>query len=270
MTSRDSRSMVANSVGLLEPIGLDELMVQAALQTRVDRKYLIPSEVLAKVVAELAGDLRVLEIDGNRQFRYQSVYFDTPDYRCFRNHLQGRRRRFKVRTRCYLDSGECQLEVKMKGGRSETVKSRLAYDPDDAYSLTSEGRQFVVDLIKEPETGELLRPVLMSQYKRTTLVDVESQTRMTCDVELEWVSADSESGDLVEAVLVETKTQGPEGAADKLLRAYGHRPISISKYCLGVALLNPEMRANPWHRTLRRHFGWSRPSEALDGLSAVS
>ncbi len=110
----------------------------------------------------------------------------------------------------------------------------------------------------------------MSQYKRTTLVDVEAQTRMTCDVDLEWVSANSESGDLVEAVLVETKTQGPEGAADKLLRAYGHRPISISKYCLGVALLNPEMRANPSHRTLRRHFGWTPPDEALDGLSAAS
>jgi len=262
--------MVADSVGLLEPIGLDELMVQAALQTRVDRKYLVPPEVLAKVVGELAGDLKVLEIEGNRLFRYQSVYFDTPDYRCFRSHLQGRRRRFKIRTRCYLDSGECQLEVKMKGSRSQTVKTRLAYDPDDALALTPEGRSFIVDLIEEPETGELLLPVLMSKYKRTTLVDIEAQTRLTCDVDLEWVSARSESGYLVQSVLIESKTAGPEGAADKLLRAYGHRPISISKYCLGVALLNPDMPANPWHRTLRRHFDWTPPSASTDGLSAAS
>ncbi|MGZ5389526.1 MAG: polyphosphate polymerase domain-containing protein [Aeromicrobium sp.] len=270
MTARDSRAVVADSVGLLEPIGLDELMRQAGLQTRVDRKYLVPPEVLAKVVAELGGGLRVLEIDRSRQFGYQSVYFDTADYRCFHDHLQGRRRRFKVRTRCYLDTGECQLEVKMKGGRSETVKSRLPYHPDDAFSLTSEGRRFVMDLINEAQTGQQLRPVLMSQYKRTTLIDVQAQTRMTCDVQLEWVSARSETGDLVKEILVETKTKGPAGEADRLFRSYGYRPISISKYCLGVALLNPELRANPWHRTLRRHFDWAPPARSLEGLSEAS
>jgi hypothetical protein len=265
----DSQSTLADSVGSLTPIGLDALILQAGLQTRVDRKYLVPSEDIAKVLDELSGDLHALEIDGNRLFRYQSVYFDTVDYRCFRQHVQGRRRRFKIRTRCYLDSGECQLEVKMKGGRSETVKARLPYDPDDAFALTVEGRDFIAELINDPETGERLQPVLMSSYKRATLVDIEAQTRMTCDVDLAWLSAKRQSGNLVQDVLIETKTLGPSGSADKLLRAYGHRPISISKYCLGVALLNPEMRANPWHRTMRRHFGWTDP-EPLLGLPIAS
>jgi hypothetical protein len=28
----------------------------------------------------------------------------------------------------------------------------------------------------------------------------------------------------------------------------------VSKYCVGVAALHPELRSNPWHQTLRRYF----------------
>jgi len=270
MTTLDRLSTLTDSVGSLDLIGLDQLILLAGLQTRVDRKYLVPAEDVSKVVDELSGDLKALQIDDNRLFRYQSVYFDTLDYHCFRHHLQGRRRRFKIRTRCYLDSGECQLEVKMKGGRSETVKARLPYDSDNAFALTLEGRDFIAGLINNPEIGQSLEPVLMTYYRRATLVDTEAQSRMTCDVELEWLSAKRESGDLVQDVLIETKTQGPAGAADKLLRAYGHRPISISKYCLGVALLNPELRANPWHRTMRRYFGCTDGDPSLDSVPSAS
>jgi hypothetical protein len=34
------------------------------------------------------------------------------------------------------------------------------------------------------------------------------------------------------------------------------RPVSVSKYCVGVALLHPEVPANPWQRMLRRNFGY--------------
>ncbi|MEO6472374.1 MAG: polyphosphate polymerase domain-containing protein [Aeromicrobium sp.] len=253
---------MADAVSLLEPIGLESLMEQAALQTRVDRKYLVPAEVIAKVIGELDGSLNALEINGKRLFGYQSVYFDTEDYQCFNNHLQGRRRRFKVRTRSYVDSGDCMLEVKLKGGRSETMKSRLPYDSEDAFRLTAEGREFITDLIGDEETGNRLRPVLLSAYSRATLIDLNDLSRVTCDVELEWLSANHHSGEPVGDVLIETKTAGPLSGTDRLLRTYGHRPISISKYCLGVALLNPEMNANPWHRTMRRHFGWT-PADGL-------
>lgn len=255
---------IFDAVSDLEPIGLDTLVEQASLQTRVDRKYLVPTEVIARVIHELSGNLNTLEIDDRRFFRYQSVYFDTDDYQCFRHHLQGRRRRFKVRTRAYLDSGECQLEVKMKGGRSETVKTRLAYDPDEAYLLNDNARAFIDGIVEDPDAVRRLQPVLMSHYRRATLIDLEAQTRLTCDVELEWLTAKQHSGQPTDDVLVETKTLGPLGDADKLLRSYGHRPISISKYCLGVAMLNPEMNANPWHRVIRRHFPW-----AVDQATAV-
>lgn len=246
-----------DAISELAPIGLPALTEQASLQTRVDRKYLVPRDVIARVVHELSGNLNALEMSDRRFFRYQSVYFDTDDYQCFRSHVQGRRRRFKVRTRAYLDSGECQLEVKMEGGRSETVKSRLPYHPDEAFTLSTAGRAYIDDIVNDADAVRRLRPVLMSHYRRATLIDLQAQTRLTCDIELEWLTSKQHSGTPTSDVLVETKTLGPLGDADKLLRTYGHRPVSISKYCIGVAMLNPEMNSNPWHRLISRHFDWA-------------
>jgi hypothetical protein len=55
-------------------------------------------------------------------------------------------------------------------------------------------------------------------------------------------------------VLVETKGVFPHNDADAALRQLGLRPVSMSKYCISVALLFPGVRSNPWHRTLRRYF----------------
>jgi len=44
-------------------------------------------------------------------------------------------------------------------------------------------------------------------------------------------------------------------AADRILGELGVRPASVSKYCVAVAALHPELPSNPWHQTLRRYFG---------------
>lgn len=57
--------------------------------------------------------------------------------------------------------------------------------------------------------------------------------------------------------LVETKTAGPPCAVDRALWRLGYRPVTISKYCTGLAALAPELPANKWNRVLRRHFDWT-------------
>ena len=44
------------------------------------------------------------------------------------------------------------------------------------------------------------------------------------------------------------------------------RPASVSKYCVGVAALHPELPSNPWHQTLRRYF----EPRAVADLSATA
>jgi hypothetical protein len=111
-------SEMAESVAKRAPASLTEVTEQAALRVRVDRKYMVPVDHFGELMARLSQRYTVLEIDGRRAFAYESVYFDTSDLLTCRQHLQGRRRRYKVRTRAYLDTAYCAFEVKFNGARS--------------------------------------------------------------------------------------------------------------------------------------------------------
>jgi len=247
---------VAGAAARLPAASLAEVIEQAELQVRVDRKYLVPVDRFAGLAARLRGSWAALEIDRLRGFAYESVYFDTPDLLTYRQHLQGRRRRFKVRTRAYLDSGQCAFEVKLKGRRDQTVKARLPYPVADRADITPPAREFLTGQLREAygQPAPRLGPVVTTAYQRTTLVDLERGTRLTCDVDLVCSGGGSTATGLSHHVLVETKSPGPRSDADDALRGLGLRPVQMSKYCVAVALLHPGIRANPWHRTLRRYF----------------
>jgi hypothetical protein len=249
------------TVDELTTMSLAELDAIAALHIRNDRKYVVDEATVDLMIDELAADLRVLQIDGLRRFEYRSVYFDTPEYDLHHAAATGRRRRFKVRTRVYEDSGQAMLEVKTKDGRGRTVKERLDYDITDSTQLTPEGRQFVqmaltssdVPLTNEVLSDTGLQPVLTTAYRRSTIVHETSGTRATIDRALVCTAPDGRSTSL-DAVIVESKSPTAVGPVDRWMWAHGHRPVKISKCSTGLAALNPELPSNKWRRTLDRHF----------------
>jgi hypothetical protein len=236
----------------LEPISLAELTEKAELQTRVDRKYVLPRTDALALLNHIAPDTRVLEIDNRRTFRYQSVYFDTPDLVSFRLTAHRRRRRFKIRTRTYLDSALCFLEVKTEGYRGGTVKNRLPYERRDEESVTP-GRWFVDDVLND-RTDLHFSPTLLTHYTRTTLYQAAGNSRATIDLNLSWTDVDGRRLLLPDVAVVETKTGSAISPVDRLLWARGHRPSRISKYATGLAALRPDLPDTRWRRTLRRHF----------------
>lgn len=257
MTARSrAAALVAGSVAGLPAVGLAEVTERAALQTRVDRKYLVPVDRFAELAAALPGSWAVLEIDRRRGFAYESVYFDTPDLLTYRQHLQGRRRRYKVRTRAYLDSGDCAFEVKLKGRRDQTVKARLPYPVADRARLTPAARTFLAEQLQATygQPPPDLAAQVTTAYQRTTLVDLGHGTRLTCDVDLDCLGGGLVATGLSHHVLVEIKSPTSRSGPDSALRGLGLRPVQLSKYCIAVALLHPGIRANPWHRPLRRYF----------------
>lgn len=256
---------------------LKELNAAASLLTRVDRKYLVPADAAQAVVDAIAPRARVLEIDGERAFSYASTYFDTPDLDCFYTSARKRRRKFKVRTRSYLDSGLCFLEVKTCGSRGATVKERLKYRIQDHETMTSEGRGYVADRlieagIAEPaeclRLAEALRPVMSTTYHRTTLHLPDDDARATIDSDLEWTALTDEGTAMGAGLsipmgafaVIETKNPATPAPTDRSLWAAGHRPAKISKYATGMALLHPELPANKWHRVM---------THELDGAQAT-
>ncbi|MGQ0482460.1 MAG: polyphosphate polymerase domain-containing protein [Pseudonocardia sp.] len=249
-------------------ISLDDLVEAADLQTRVDRKYFVPAKAFRMLIAELSS-VKVLEIDGRRTFDYESVYFDTPDVLTYRAHLQRRRRRFKARTRTYVDSGLCMFEVKTVGRRGATVKDRVKHPVASRAELTDEAQAFLTTTLRnayDQPAPAGLRAMLTSRYRRTTFASPAQGARLTCDVALlchDDGRATMRARD--SHVLVESKSTNGASEADQMLRRLGVRPISVSKYCVGIAALRPEVPANPWRATLVRYFEPAAPAQDSRG-----
>ncbi|WP_436520804.1 polyphosphate polymerase domain-containing protein [Actinoplanes sp. HUAS TT8] len=241
-----------NAPAGLGAIALPELLEKAGLQTRIDRKYVLGLDDALALLPRLDPATRVLEIDGLRTFRYRSVYFDTPDLASFRLTAQRRRRRFKIRTRTYVDTAQCWLEVKTEGSRGGTVKSRLPYDVVDQDTVDP-GRWFVESVLGD-RAGAHLAPTLTTCYRRTTFYQPMGDSRATLDTGLSWIGPDGAELHVPHLAVIETKTGAAASPVDRLLWAHGHRPARISKYATGLAALRPDLPAVPWRRTLRRHF----------------
>jgi hypothetical protein len=140
-----STGWVSDRLAAAAPIGLAELDAAARLQHRIDTKYLITPQQLDQVADRLSSTHRRLVIDGISAFAYRSSYLDTPGHACFHAHRQGRRLRFKIRTRCYDDTGLCRFEIKLKDGRGGTDKhartvpaTQFATVPDLAPAFVSD------------------------------------------------------------------------------------------------------------------------------------
>ncbi|RYV52329.1 polyphosphate polymerase domain-containing protein [Pengzhenrongella frigida] len=252
---------LADALTRFAPIGLDELNDRAALQTRVDRKYVLPLADARDLLRRVSRDTRALQIDGARSFGYESVYFDTPDLTSYLLAAHRRRRRFKIRTRTYLDSAECWLEVKTRDGRGRTVKHRAAHPVGAGAVLTAPGRTFAAEVLVDaavmggPAAGALdLTATLVTRYHRSTLYLPGSGSRVTVDTDLSWLDDAGRCLELPELVILETKTGSTASPVDRLLWSRGHRPTPISKFATGLAALQPDLPANRWQRVLNHHF----------------
>ena len=110
----------------LPEISLRELSARAELLKRTDRKYLVPDRTVVEMVGFLCDiGACALTIDGLQTFGYLSDYYDTLDFALYRAAATKRRRRFKLRSRVYLDSGLHFMELKTRSGRGQNVKDRL-------------------------------------------------------------------------------------------------------------------------------------------------
>lgn len=250
----DTAGGAERELARLAPISLPEITAAADLQTRVDRKYLVPPDVIWQVLREAAPEAQVLQIDGEREFPYSSTYFDTTDLVSFRGAAGRRRRRFKVRTRRY-GGGGCYLEVKTRDGRGRSVKHRTPHPADCARylrddDLTAIERTLAGEGIDPGGFGGLgmLLPVADTRYTRSTIFLPGSGARVTVDRGLVWRDPAGRELRVADRAIVETKSSHAASGVDRALWRREYRPRSLSKYATGMTLLFPELSGNRWHR----------------------
>lgn len=233
-------------------IRLDQLLERADLQTRSTRKYIVDATTIATMMDTFGDDVSMLDIGGERVIGYETVYFDTPDRALYLDTARRRPRRFKVRTRQYQNGQSAMLEIKAKNGRGATVKHRKEYPSASRHGLSADARDWIDEVVDFDETG-LLESTLVTRFGRATAIGRHDDERFTFDTDLVCEAADGATA-VLDGIIVECKSLGGSSSIDRWLWRQGIRPAKMSKYCTGMASIDPTLPSNHWHRTLRTHF----------------
>lgn len=249
-----------SGLGTLPRIGLPEVLAGAAATTRVDRKYLVGAAGVQVFLGRLPDSLRLLSIDGRLTTTYRSTYFDTADLHTCRAHVQGRRRRWKARSRLYVEDGLCRLELKVRDGSGMTRKFFHPTSADEYGEMTPEAAEFFREGLLVHRLGrvEPLEPAVEVAYERATLADPETGTRVTIDFGVRGTRRDQAVEVDAGRLIVETKGGRTPGAADRLLGQLGARPISFSKYTASASLMDPRIPDNDVRHMVGRQLRVSR------------
>jgi hypothetical protein len=236
---------------LLAPIppAPDGLLAQRKLLKRTDSKFVFPARELEAILPRLADAYRILPVGDDDVARYQTLYFDTPELRCFHDHRRGRRPRHKIRIRRYPDRSLSFLEVKTRRSELLSVKQRLEL-PYETERLGAEERAFVAAHCGLPVDG--LAPEVWVDFCRVTLLGERTEERLTLDVEL-GVRRDGAAERLGGIAILEVKQASLSRgtAVMQALRARRLRAGSLSKYCTAVALTRDGVRRNRFLPSLR-------------------
>jgi len=226
-----------------------EAMDRVRLMNRTDIKYMISLSRLNLLLNALINHYKVLEVEGERNSRYQTLYFDTPQFSNYLEHHNGKRHRYKIREREYIESHLSFLEVKEKSNKGRTAKSRIKLN-EILPELSESSKVFVAS---KANHSEVLEPKLWNSFRRITLVNKTANERVTIDTGIAFYFGDRLTS-LNDVVIVEIKQSGVNRHSpiisyfkENLIRADG-----ISKYCLGVAMLYPQLKANTFKEKLLR------------------
>ncbi len=234
-----------------QPISLAELG-ESALMERVDTKYVMTLANALEIINGLPASYRVLEVGGRRLCRYHTRYFDTADFALYHAHHAGRVPRHKVRLRCYVESEVRFLELKRRNNRGVTTKARVAADAHmNVGASLSAMRSALLDF-PSGIALDALRPVLDVDYLRVTFVETERVERVTLDLDLRMSIGDRSAATPALAVLEVKQGGARRSAAHAMALSLHSRPLSFSKYCIGVALLQPGVKTNNYRATLRQ------------------
>jgi hypothetical protein len=232
---------LGNVIDGYNKITLEE-MDSVKLLNRIDTKYVINKELLPKVLDKISDNYRILEIDSKRIFLYNSLYYDTESDVMYMAHHNGKTNRTKIRYRKYVDSNLCFLEIKnkIKGNRTVKFRTKIA----DIETSISEFAQNYISKNTDFQ-NVVLKPKIYTDFLRVTLVNNELTERVTIDMDLKF-RINGFSHLLDNVAIIELKRDGNTKHSllvDSLnyMRAY---PQGFSKYCIGRAILEGNLKAN--------------------------
>ena len=229
------------------PISLEE-MSGVKLMNRTDTKFVTNMEKLHQLLEMAQEDYFVQEIDGGRNLEYDTTYFDTTQFDMYNQHQCNHTNRQKIRFRTYCISGLQFMEVKTKNNHGRTKKKRI--EVTDMNLAEQEKSDFLGKYLRYGV--DTLQPALNNHFSRITLVNKAKTERLTIDSALRFHNlVNGMNKDMGDLVIIELKRDGlVYSPVLEMLRQLRIHPHGFSKYCMGSALTNPELRINRFKRKL--------------------
>lgn len=226
-----------------------EEMDQYTLRHRHDVKYIFHDKLLLPVLEISRKDFLILRVNDEVCLPYTTWYYDTPNAEMYLKHHDKEYPRFKVRKRQYCISGESYLEIKKKSSKNQTSKERIRI-PDMNKPLSKNEKEFLQHHI--PLDPELLEFRLAVSFNRLSLVNPEIMQRVTIDSDI--IFATSKHAQALQHISVaEIKQKHPKThGMHKIFKSKRIKAQSMSKYCIGNALLFSSMRRDRFNKKLKR------------------
>ena len=237
-------SKIKTIIDKFKPITLNK-MNGVELMDRTDTKYVFNVDKLYDILVKATENYYILEVNGQRVHSYKNQYFDTDDFQMYSKHHSGQLNRYKIRYRKYQVSNIAFLEIKFKTNKRRTIKKRIKNDFSN--DINGESTSFIEE--NSPYKIDDLTPVLTNDFERITLVHKIDKERITLDFNISYTcntSGIKKSHALPKLAICEVKRKGYSNTSDfvTILRSVGIRQSSMSKYCVGAALLNSDLKHN--------------------------
>ncbi len=224
----------------IRPISLEE-MDRVELLDRVDTKYVVHEDRLPGFLEAMKDEYRILKIDQHLIHPYETLYFDTPGLDLYRMHHNGKRNRFKLRFRKYINTDITFFEIKSKTNTRRTIKKRIKVR--EFYQKLDEKMTSFV-LTHTPGILHDFVPALLVFFDRLTLVNIHDNERLTLDLNLRYKHNDTEKH-IKNLVIVEVKQQKDALSPFRMLMKAERMPHDyLSKYCMGIISMNKEIKKN--------------------------
>jgi len=223
-----------------DKITLEE-MNSVSLMKRVDTKFILKESQLLEVLSKLYKDYKILQIDQERLMKYSTLYFDSQNKKCFKDHHNGKLNRYKIRMRKYLVSDICFLEIKKKNNLGITNKIRRQIK-DFETDLTLDSKEFITN---SNINNIFLEPSLYNNFSRMTFVNKSEAERLTIDVDLSF-SFGAKEKKFDKLVVIEIKQEGKRlnTTINRVLKSMSILPTNFSKYCIGISNTLDNIKSN--------------------------
>ncbi len=234
---------------VFERVPLEDLL-EGAQMDRIDRKFPFHISQVPRVLNALERDYKIVKAAGSVISPYDSLYFDTADYLFFRRHHNGYLHRNKIRYRSYPRTHTTFLEVKRKSNKGRTAKSRILCS-DLNFPLKKDRIEFLSENMTNMDPESLV-PSVFIKYHRIAFIAEDGNERFSLDFNIRAKLEDKET-DFGEVVILEVK-QDQKFTSPIIARMRELRlgEASLSKYCLALTMLKPDLKSNRFKMDLRR------------------